>query len=210
MPGGQTELAGHQIAFGVLRRGQALVWFRPVPTRVRHRLTQHEAVEVVADVVVVADRPGVASLVVTVPAGEFGFFGRRLGWRADDPQPQRCLHHGLLRVGIDTYTRAARGVRHLFQDFHAFEQVAFDFDVAGHVGAGEAEFVWRPQQSAQSSAVVDLDRPLRVRGACPASVPASDRDRGLWAHGCANQRRDRFSNCDHRISVLRGTAERAE
>ena len=107
--GGQTELAGHQIAFGVLSHGQACVWCRPVSTRVRHRLTQYKAVEIVADVIVVAYCCRVATLVVPVPAGKFGFFARRLRWRADDPKPQRRLHHGLLRLGIDPYTGAARG-----------------------------------------------------------------------------------------------------
>ncbi len=88
MPGGQAELAGHQIALGVLRRGEALVWLFPVPTRVRHGVTQDQAVKVVADVIVVANRCGVATLVVPMPASQSGFLARRLRWRANDAKPQ--------------------------------------------------------------------------------------------------------------------------
>src|SRR3954471_21090809 len=74
------------------------------------------------------------------------------------------------------------------------EQVSLDVDVAGYIGSCEAEFVRSPQQPPQAPAFNEIYLPLRARGSRSATVPASDLDRHVRAHSCANQWRYCFSD----------------
>ena len=85
-PGIEAELAGHHVVLGLLcllQRGGVIDEAR---TRVRHRRPEHDAVELVADVVVVRDGIGVPAQAVT-PAPEAGLLRWRRQRPADHAEP---------------------------------------------------------------------------------------------------------------------------
>ncbi len=73
----QAELAAHELVLGRLRRLEVRRLLDETGARVRHRRAEHDAVEVVADVVVVADRVGVTFLRVAPAAPHRMLLGRR-------------------------------------------------------------------------------------------------------------------------------------
>ena len=73
LPVGQCQLGGDMGELGVLRLGEGLDPVRPVGAAVLHVLgVEHQAVEVVADVVVMRDVPARADAVVDRADGEAG------------------------------------------------------------------------------------------------------------------------------------------
>ena len=81
----QAELAADQLVLGLLRGLKAHRFFDEAGARVRHRRPQDESVEVVAHVVVVADRRRVPGRGVSSP-GRLGLFGRVRQRAADGAQ----------------------------------------------------------------------------------------------------------------------------
>ena len=84
----QPELLADELELGLLGLRERLRPARPVGTRIRHRLVEEQGEEVVADVVVVANRPPIARDRVAL-AAQPELRGRRLG-RDDDPA---CAYH---------------------------------------------------------------------------------------------------------------------
>jgi hypothetical protein len=81
-PGTESELAADQVVLGLLGGLEAVVEAFEPGARVRHRLAEHQAVEVVADVVVVADRRRVSPERVPDSDGQH-LLGRRRRRRAE-------------------------------------------------------------------------------------------------------------------------------
>ena len=96
----QAELAGDVIALGELGRAEVVHALTPVGAGVRHRLAQHHLIEVVADVVVMGDRLGIAVLAVLATA-QAHLFGRGLGRWPDHTELEHCPHQRLAGVGVD-------------------------------------------------------------------------------------------------------------
>ena len=165
-------MRAHQIALGELGGAQIRCPGRPVRARVRHGLAEHEAVELVAYVVMMADRGGIPTLVVPAPTRGLHLLCRRLRGRADDPQAQRGFRECLLGASIDADAGTAARVRHLVEGIEAGDQVPFDVDIAGDVGSGETEVVRDPQQAPQSTPVDDGQLPGRICRAGTATSPS--------------------------------------
>lgn len=175
----QAELAADQVelvALGVLQGPPVL----PVGAGVDHGGAEHQGVEVVADVVVVADGLLVAASGVQRAGAAAHFLGgrgrRRPGAReveeasgegADPGVADRV--DGILGVGAAVPEQPG-------QMAERFVQVALDIDLTGHPGAGQAQFAGLPQEPPQGAAVVDHED----RGARRprfAAVPGPDTDR---------------------------------
>ena len=182
------------------RRGRAwppgVVERRPVVdeagARVGHRRAEDEAIEVVADVVVMADRLLVASQRVS-PAGQSGLLWRRRQRPADHPGPPRCgdrLDGGFGAKAQILGDRAAhrRDHRH---------DVAFSIEVAGDVRL-EAELVWTPQQPPNGVGRLDADRARsRTISGCRPRRRYRPRTPGVQA-ACPEQRpveRSELASC---------------
>ena len=165
---------------------------RPVRARVGHRVAEHDAVEVVADVVVVRDRVGVAPLAVPAAGSRASSAGGAGGGPERRPAAARPRAQRLLRGGVDGDARArASGRRPARAPRSAGDEVALDVDVAGDVGPGEAELVRRPHAAAAARAGCgSTSCSGRFGPTDPAAVPAFDGHRSLGAEGGPYQRFD--------------------
>ena len=140
----QAELAADQFVLGGLRGGEVHPLVGEARTRVGHRRAEHDPVEIVADVVVVTDRRGVAPERVH-PAAEASLFrGRR------QRPPEQTEATGRLDA---TRQRRPAGPHALAGDtehgVEHFEQVTFGVEVAGDVCPGQPQLVRAPQHSPQ-------------------------------------------------------------
>ncbi len=168
---GQPELAAHQLVLGGLGRRQIGVGLGEPGARVGHRRAEHEGVEVVADVVVVADRVGVATQRVPA-AAEMGLLGRLRKRTSEHAQAARRGHD----LAGRPQACSRPGVEGGAEGGDDLEEVAVDLQLAGDEAAGQAELVRAPQQPAHG---VGADQPQRGaqiaagRGDA-AAVPALD------------------------------------
>jgi len=158
LPGRQGELAADEfelVALGVL---ESAVRGLPVGAGVHHGRAEDECVEVVADVVVVADGAPVGAAGVQVARAADLLAGRR-GRQRGPGEPQQTAGRGA-ELGVAQRLGERTGVLAAFPDMageHAESgvEVAVDAEVAGDPGAGEAQFAGLPQQPAQGAAVAD-------------------------------------------------------
>ncbi len=151
--GPQAQLAADQVELGRLGVLQAPALRRPVRAGVHHRGAEHEAVEVVADVVVVADRRAVAAAAVQPAPDGARLLGGRRGLQPQDAGLHRGAQQppapGADRVGDAEVQPADLGALGEVRDGreHLVEVgVGGDFEVAGDVGPGEAELARLPDQ----------------------------------------------------------------
>ena len=150
----EAQLAGDEVVLGRLGVVERHAVVDEAGAGVRHRIAEDEPVEVVADVVVVADRPRVAAQRVAATLQP-----RLLRWRRQRP-PE---HSGALRRG-DRFDHCSapeaqvlgRGVAERLD--HG-DEIALGVEVAGDVRPTEAELVGHPQQSADGVGRVDPQRP---------------------------------------------------
>ncbi len=176
-PGPQAQLAADQVELGRLGVLQALGARLPVRARVDHRGPEHQAVEVVAHVVVVADRRPVTAPGVQPALGRAGLLGRWGRLRADRTGPQRRGEQpapaGPHRVPqarsqvleVRAFGEAGHGRQDVVQ-----VRVGREVQVAGDVRPSEAELAGVPEQAAQRTAVAE-HQDGRVRRARRAAVP---------------------------------------
>lgn len=134
--------------------------------------------------------------------GRVWLLRRRLGRRADDPSRSAAFTTAFF-VSASIRTPGPRAGSDIVPRLPYLRAGSVQFRYRRTRSAGEAEFVRSPQQTAQTPAVVDLHRPLRVGG--PIRLPSQPLiSTSVSAHGCANQRCERFSNRHHRTSAQKG------
>ena len=139
----ETELAADEVVLGGLGVREVGVGVHEPGARVRHRRAEHEAVEVVAHVVVVADGLGVASHRVA-PAVQAGLLRRRRQRPAEHTQAPRRSHrwrHEPQHIVALLGQAAAHGGDEL-------EDVAVGVELPGDVRPAQPELVRAPQQPA--------------------------------------------------------------
>ncbi len=175
----QTELAADEFELVVLGLLQGGVRGGPVGARVDHRRAEDDLVEVVADVVVVADGALVGALGVQVVGSADLLAGRR-GWprQPGDPHQAAC---GGPYLGVPQHLHQAAGVLPALPDQlrHEVEggvQVPLDVQVAGDPGPREPQLPRFPQQAAHGAAVAH-DQGGRVRRPRLRTVPGADAHR---------------------------------
>ncbi len=177
--GHEVQLAADQLQLGPLGvgGGEAGLLARPVAAGVGHGLVEEQGVEVVGQVVVVADGGPVAGPAVQAAAQPRlgGGSGRR---RAHDPEAYgRGERAGPVGGREPRRARAplAGGRPHRPQ---ALGEVALDVDLAGHVGLREAQLAGLPQQAAQGAAGAQDDHGGAGRAglaAVPGAQPQGQR-----------------------------------
>ena len=186
----EPELAADQLVLGRLgRRSRSVSSVDEPGARVRHRRAEHEPVEVVADVVVVADggrRRDATECRPPCSRASSGGAGR------GGPQQAEQRAAATSRCGE---RRPARGACRVDDRQHHGEQlveVAVDVEVAGDVRPGQAELVRSPQEPDERVAGPDLQGPRRGRylRADAAAVPELDAQRQLPAEQPRGQRAD--------------------
>ncbi|MDH6189218.1 hypothetical protein M2168_002250 [Streptomyces sp. CZ24] len=179
--GGEAELAADQVelvALGALQGGVVL----PVGARVDHGGAEDPLVEVVADVVVVADGLAVAAL--GVPAAEAapdgGLLGRGRRREEGSGQPGDVEGGGAhLRVpdGVEGAEWGTFGLPdHSGEEVERLVEVPLDGEVAGDPGPHEAEFTGLEEDAAQGAAVAEDDHGGSGRTVFGA-VPGAQADR---------------------------------
>ena len=139
----EPELAGDEVVLRRLSIVERHVVVHEAGARVGHRLAEHDPVEVVADVVVVADRPRVTAQ--RMPSTLQPHLLRRRGRRpSDHPGALRC------RDGLDDGPPPKAEVlgAGVAQDLDDGDEVALGIDLTGDVGPAEPELVGLPQHPA--------------------------------------------------------------
>ena len=175
LPGPQAELAADEVELVALGALQGAVLGLPVGARVHHRGAEDELVEVVADVVVVADGAPVACAWCagrrrgggSPPRGGAG----GSGGPASATSPRAAARTSGSRRAWPRPRASSPALPH--QPGHQVEggvQVALDVQVAGDPGAGQPQFARLPQQAAQGTPVAD-DEGGRRRAAPPRDRP---------------------------------------
>ena len=180
----QAELAADQLQLVPLGLGDAVAV--PVVGRVGpevgagvgHVVVEQGRVELVALVVVVADRVAVAIGAVLL-AGEHRLLARRSGTPSHDPEPQRRPRPARPvpppRQGRGPGPDSRPDAR------QSLGQIALDVQLAGDVRAGEAQLVGVPQQAAHRGARPQ-DDDGRIGRPGLAAVPGADAHRDLAQH----------------------------
>ena len=138
-----AQLAADQLVLGrlgLLERGAGR---REPRAGVGHARAQHESVEAVSHVVVVADGLGVPGGGVE-SSGRPALLGGRGQRRTEHAQAPGRLHHGGHGPQTDLAEVAGRRVVERAQQL---VEVAFDGEVAGDEGAGHAQLARRPQDA---------------------------------------------------------------
>ena len=197
-PGLEAELAADQVELVPLRvaDGVRRVVGGPVPARVRHRLVEQQRVEVVGEVVVVADRAPVAQLAVQ-PAADPGLGHRRRRRAAERADPGRGPDRPEQRRG----SRPDSGQPALAADLERVRQrrteVAGDVELAGDVGLRGTELARPPHHPAYGVRGPQHDQ-RRVRRAGLGAVPRPQPDRQVAAQErpqrCLQPQRQRRSS----------------
>jgi len=134
----ESELARHEITLGLLGLVQAERGARlpvVVGTRVRHRGSKHQLVELVADVVVVGDglrgpAPGMALPQRMAQRVQLRLLSRRPWWGTRDPESNRRLDQCPTRRGVNHNSRAELGIGNPLERRQTCHQVPLDQDVA--------------------------------------------------------------------------------
>ena len=168
----QSELAADQIVFGLLRRFERGGRLDEAGARVRHARPEHQAVELVADVVVVADHLGVAAFGVSSAAGG-GLLRRGGRGPAEDTQLESGPHgeNGRPRP------RPQIGPRRAVQCLEHAEDVALCFQFARDVRTADAELAGGPEHPADGVGRSDGEGSRPVGGPDRAPVPELETDR---------------------------------
>ena len=161
----EAELAADEVVLGCLRRCERHARIAEPGAGVGHRGSQHQPVEVVADVVVVPDDLCVASGGVASASGVHLFGGRR-GGPAESPQVPGCDRRARQRPQPGPQVRR-RGP----QRQNGVEEVSVDVDVAGDEGPAHAELPRRPQQLPQRFDRPDTDDRVRIGRPPARAVP---------------------------------------
>jgi hypothetical protein len=183
---GEPQLLGHHLVLaglGVLQAGA-----RPAEPSagVRHRRPEHEGVEVVADVVVVADGGGVPLAGVPTTPGPGLLFGGRerraeRSGRAGGGHGARRQAEGQPGVEGDGIAEQDQGV----------EDVPLEVEVAHDVGPGQPDLVRRPEEPSQGIGRADPEDPRAVERPDGAAVPQLHSDGQPGAEHGAQQRPER-------------------
>ena len=162
LPALEVELAADQVELLLLRLLERGVRLRVDRAGVRHRRTEHPRVEGVADVVVVGDGVGVPPAVRVPQAAEADLLGRRR-LPAQGEGGERAVEAGLVgeaRAG-DTVAGepVERGV-----------EVAAHLELAGDVGAGEAELAGRGHEQRHRAGRAHVEPDVRSSSPVRAAV----------------------------------------
>ena len=181
LAGLQLELAADQLelgALGVLERRRSGLEQRAA---VGHRLVKEQGEELVRDVVVVADRLGVAALRVAVARA--GAARRRGVGTATSPAARSAATPNPSRRG-----RLSGGGMPAAEQRDDPIQVV-DVDLPAHVGAPEPELAGRAQKVADRPRRADRDGRAVARRRNARAVPELDRERTICKRplNCATQ-----------------------
>src|SRR5579875_1983931 len=176
LPGLQRELAADHVELALLRVLEGVRGVAEVGTRVDEARSEHEPVEVVGDVVVVADRATVAhGRVAPVAVGLDRRHGRSPERRrAGDAERAEREPRAIAWRERDLPQRAAQGEQPL--------EVVLGDERPVDVGAGEAELARRVQQVGERAAVAHGERRevgAGVLGSQQRAVPEAQPDRHL-------------------------------
>ena len=198
-PGRRASLRQTTSSLVALRVLQADVRRRPGPVGagVDHRRPEDELVEVVADVVVVADGRGVGALVVAHPAqpARADDLLRRQRWpAAEGAQPGQSAHGPQLLARGQAQPLVGGELGHQLRGGERGVQVTLDVEIAGDEGAGQAELVGLPQQGAQGAAGTEDDGGGGTGRAGLAAVPAAEPIGQSGTQQLGHQRREAAGN----------------
>ena len=167
----QSELATHEVVLGLLRRLERGGVVDEAGARVRHARTEHQAVELVADVVVMADHLGVACLEWRLPCGAASTAGRA-GGRPRTPNRVAALQGDQRHAGSRLEVRRGR----LVQGAEHTDHVTFGLELAGDIGPAQAQFAGCPQHALDRGGRTDDDRPRSVARPERTAVPELEAD----------------------------------
>ena len=165
-----------------------------VGARVHHALVQPELIEVVADVVVVANGGPVARLLMALAQRTDHMFRPRalhrwygIACRQREQMANQC------REG----TRRAQARGDLIGEGGGFFHVALEVQVAGEIGFDERQLAWRQEHAPERPASVDAQAEGRTWASMlDRAVPVPDVHRTL-----CHRAEERL---DHRARVLKG------
>lgn len=182
---GQPQLVEDQPVLILLGLFQRRVGVRVHRAGVGHRRAQHQFVEPVGDVVVVVDGLGVAGLGVHQPVGDPTPPGARLlrrrGHRQQPLEPDRAddvgQHPG--RRPLELHPIGQR----LEQPVRITRMHAVGLQVAGHVGAGQAELARRRRQIRGPARTAQIQAQLGVFAAGGAAVVRGELQRVAAGRG---------------------------
>ena len=184
----EADLLADQVELVALRVSDAVrrVLGAPVARGVGHRGVEDQRVELVGEVVVVADRPAVAQLAVQPAAHPRLGLGQpwRLAHRADvDGGPQRSHE----RSGGRAYAGEAALRRDGPDVGQRLVEVVVHLELAGDVGLRGTELTRVPQQPAYGVPRTQLHE-RSIDGACLGAVPRAQPDRQVAADERAQRR----------------------
>ena len=182
-----AQLAADQLVLGFLGVFQRGGLVDEPGARVGHGGPEHQAVELVAHVVVVADDLGVAGRRVQAADGP-ALLWRRGRRRPEDPQATCGPDHGGQGPEADPAEIPRRGV---VQGAQQRVQVALDGQVAGDVGPGHAQLARGPQDPPDGVRRADPQGPDAVGGPDAGTVPELEPDRDARAHHGPHERGQR-------------------
>ena len=173
----EAELVEDEAVLGVLRLLQRRARVGVARAGVGHRRPEDELVEAVRDVVVVADRTGVAGHRVAQTLGRAAPPRQRLlggwrGWRqALDPERAGELDGGRGRGSAEAERREVDE-----QVVGVARVAALDLEVAGDVGPGQAELTGRRREVGRRPRSAQVERPGWVRGPEDGAVVRAQAD----------------------------------
>ncbi len=176
MPGSSASLRQIELVLELLGPAEGGVGLGEVGARVRHGGAENEPVEVVADVVVVADGRGVTGLGVPA-APEACLLGRRCGTEADRSQSSGGTYEGDPLPQAEAQGYVGVTAADLVAQRQQVEDRPLRLEVAGHVRPRETQLAWVPQQSSQRSWRGDGDADGRSGIAERRTVPAGEPQR---------------------------------
>lgn len=181
LTGGQGQLAADQFQLVVLGLFEGALGFggRPVGAGVHHGRAEDQFVEVVADVVVVADGAPVGAAGVQV-AGAADLLHGRGGRQGRSGEPEQAADRGA-HLGVAQRPGERGRVLAALPDqsgepAEGGVEVALHVQVARHPGAGQAQFAGLEQQAAQGPAVA-YDQRRGVGRTRLRAVPGVDAER---------------------------------
>ena len=191
----EAELAADQlvlVGLGLLERVGRVVEHG---ARVGHARAQHHPVEVVGDVVVVADGRRVAGPASGARPWRLGLLGGRRQPAHLAPAAQLAATSRSMALG------SSRTFGHAVAQVEQRPDVAVELEVAGHVGPGEAQLAGRGDDAPQRVGRADDHGGRGVRRAGATAVVGLDRQRQVATEHLLDQRRQRHSN-PHASRVL--------
>ncbi len=169
----QRELRADELELGLLRLLERLCPAVEERTGVGHRAVQEQREELVGDVVVMADRPGIAALGVRAPLEhELGCGSSRR------PHEPRRSHPG--RHQPQTGPEPDLRLLPLLHELHHGVEIV-DVQDARDVGTPEPQLARRPQQVGhRARGAHDEGRTAAGGGRQHATVPEPDTERTVW------------------------------